>query len=58
MKKKILVIDIPSDSTAEQMEDALNRPSADGYYLTQLIFSVPEVVRAFFKLRVKPEKEL
>jgi hypothetical protein len=56
--KKLLVIDIPNSSTAEQMEAALNRPCADGYYLSQLIFSFPEVVRAFYRLRVKPEKEL
>lgn len=55
MKKKILVVDVSKGASAEQMEDALNKPCADGYYLFQLIFSVPDVVRAFYRLRIRPE---
>ena len=56
-KKRIRVIDIPNDATAEQAEGLLNAPYEDGFYLDKLIFTWSGVgARAFYKLRVKPEK--
>jgi hypothetical protein len=58
MKKTLLVVDIPNDSTAEQAEVALNQPLTEGYYL-RLMFPFPGVVRAFFQLyapKPGPEK--
>jgi hypothetical protein len=45
------VLDIPADSTAQQMEQILNGPSEDGYSLQSLSFTWPGVgARAVFKL--------
>jgi hypothetical protein len=56
--KRILVVDIPSDATAEETEALLNAPYSTGYYLDKLIFTWPGVgARGFFKLRVKPERD-
>jgi hypothetical protein len=58
MKKTIRVVDIPSGVNAEQAEQLLNEPIADGYMLMTLrslgVSSGAE--RAYFKLRVKPSK--
>ena len=54
-KKHILVIDIPLDATAEAAELLLNEPYMRGYYL-QAIFPGQTEARAFFRLRVRPEK--
>ena len=55
--KRIRVIDIPTDATAEQAEALLSGPYAEGYYLNR-IYDWPGVgARAFFNLRVKTEKE-
>ena len=51
MKKRILVVDIPSDATAEQVESLLNAPYESGYYLTQL------TATRDVSVRVEPEKE-
>ena len=48
MKKHIVVVDIPADAKADQLEELLNALCNDGYYLLQLTST-----RAFFKLRVK-----
>ena len=57
MEKRILVVDIPADATAEETERLLNEPYASGYYLDKLAIGWPGVgARAFFRLRVKPEK--
>lgn len=56
--KRILVVDVPSDATAEQTEELLNAPYAQGYYLDKLTFGWPGAgARGFFRLRAKPEKE-
>jgi hypothetical protein len=57
-QKRIAVVDIPTDATAEETERLLNEPYASGYYLDKLIFTCPGVgARAFFRLRAKPESE-
>jgi hypothetical protein len=49
-KPIFLVVDIPLDATAEQMQGILNGPSDDGYSLQSLSFTWPGVgARAVFK---------
>lgn len=52
MMKRILVVDIPTDATAEQAEALLNAPYADGYSLDQSLWSGPGIgARVIFRLR-------
>jgi len=59
MKKQIRVVDIPTGSTAEQAEQLLNEPCADGYRLMQLwsMGAGTGAARGYFTLRAKPEQE-
>jgi hypothetical protein len=58
MKKQVRVVDIPSGATAEQAEQLLNEPIADGYRLMTLrslgVSSGAE--RAYFTLRANTDK--
>lgn len=58
MKKMIRVVDIPADATAEQAEQLLNEPFADGYMLITLrsLGVASGAERAYFKLRTKAVK--
>jgi hypothetical protein len=57
-KKRILVIDIPANATADESEELLNSPYAEDYYLGELLTGWPGVgARAFFKLRSRPEAD-
>lgn len=57
MTKQILVVDVPTEATAEQTEELLNAPCENGYYMTTLSLSWPGVgARGFFKLRAKPKE--
>jgi hypothetical protein len=59
MKLRIKVVDVPATATAEEAERLLNAPYADGYYSDKLIITgLPDGIgaRAFYKLRVKPER--
>jgi hypothetical protein len=59
MKLRIRVIDIPTTATADEAERLLNEPYAEGYYSDKLVLNgLPEGIgaRAFFRLRVKPER--
>ncbi len=54
------IMDVPGGVTAEELEAKLNEPCDAGYYLDRYLCSpanAPEgvAVRAFFKLRAKPE---
>ncbi len=58
MQKRIAVVDIPTDATAEEAERLLNAPYSEGFYLDKLIFTWPGVgARAFYRWRVKSEKD-
>jgi len=61
--KRILVVDIPADATAEHAEDLLNTPYAAGYYLRAITFNWPGAnwpggvgARAIFNLCAKPKE--
>jgi hypothetical protein len=59
MKLRIKIVDVPATATGEEAERLLNAPYAEGYYSDKLVFpGLPEGIgaRAFFKLRVKPER--
>jgi hypothetical protein len=59
MKARIRVVDVPITATAEEVERLLNAPYEEGYYTySQAHLNLPEGVtmRAFYKLRVQPEK--
>jgi hypothetical protein len=59
MKVHIRVVDIPTTATAAEAEQLLNAPYAEGYYadrLSQLGLPDGVGIRAFFRLRVKPER--
>ena len=57
-EKAIVVVDIPSDATAEQAEQILNAPCERGYYLDKLTFTWPGVgARAFFRKRTRRSSE-
>jgi hypothetical protein len=58
MKKTIRVVDIPSGATAEQAEQLLNEPIADGYMLMTLrsLGAQSAAERAYFKLRSRPSR--
>ena len=57
LKKRIRVIDISKSSSAEEVEEILNAPYEEGFYMTTMYISPAEGMwlRAFFKLRVKEE---
>ena len=56
--KRILVVDVPRGATAEEAEQLLNAPYDEGYYLDRLFDGFAEgIVRGFYKLRVKPERD-
>jgi hypothetical protein len=73
MEKHVLVIDIPPDATAAEVEQLLNEPYERGFYLFRMISRWPTSIdtqrfegtrgvgwlgeRAFFRLRAHPEKE-
>ncbi len=58
-EKTIIAVDVPAGTTAQESEDILNAPSARGYYLVQIVPGAgTSAARAFFKLRVRPEKAL
>lgn len=53
-KPLFIVVDVPQDATAEQMQGILNGPSDDGYSLQSLVFTWPGVgARAVFKYPAK-----
>lgn len=55
-ERRIKVVDVPENATAQETEDLLNAPYSEGFYLDKLIFTWPGVAcRAFYKLRVKQE---
>lgn len=60
-KVRVLDIrDVPGGVTAEELEAKLNEPCDAGYYLDRYFYAptnAPEgtAIRAFFKLRAKPE---
>jgi hypothetical protein len=57
VEKRILIVDVPPDATADQAESLLNAPYESGYYLDKLTFGWDGVgARAFYRLHVKPEK--
>jgi hypothetical protein len=50
-KQVFRVVDIPCDSTADEMSALLNGPAEDGYTLQSLAYSWPGVgARAVFRL--------
>ena len=54
--KRILVVDVPESATAEEAEQLLNAPYANGYYLDKLTFVWPGIgARGFYRLRSRPE---
>lgn len=59
-KPKIRVVDVAIGATAAEVETLLNAPCEDGYYASAIFNTgLPEGIgtRAFYKLRVKPERD-
>ncbi len=58
MKLRIRVVDVPTTAVAEEVEQMLNAPYEDGYYLDRIVQTgIPEGVgtRGLFRLRMKSE---
>jgi hypothetical protein len=52
-RPKIRVVDVPTDTTAEQAEQMLSAPYDEGYYLDKLVAAWSETirVRAIYRAR-------
>jgi hypothetical protein len=55
-KKHILVVDVPANATAAEVEQMLNAPYEDGYYVQTIACGVPGAEsRAIFRLHKREE---
>lgn len=60
MRPKMRVVDIPANASAAEVEALINAPCEDGYYCDyKTATGLPDgmVLRMFYKLRVKPERD-
>jgi hypothetical protein len=54
--KMFRVVEVPVGATAEQTEEILNAPYAEGYYFLHQVAAEGAALRAIYKLRTRPEK--